>query len=381
MRTFAGKFICNIMKRIVRSILAYTLLATATNTLVAQNQAPLRASRQSTLLNAKNMVLTTTKGTNYYYFVTTDERQMMHLGDGTVRIGQDEFQRSDIKGIRFRSLQRSIMHEDSTTFDKSLALDHSLLALRRTMNQGKWNSLVLPFDLTGLQILDVFGEETEVASPRGIGEDSETVVEFTTLDLQTDEVVIRANNHYLVRPSREPDVEEGKRLTGFGSTQLYGPIYLIPNVTMKASQSPRIQTIENDDASKKVRFRGTYLKLDDSVVSGRTIKNKRVAPGMYMINDEGFIGQLQDSTIVGAFRSWIEDLNEEGKPLHFYVDGVNEDITANSTGIEELLANKPLTNAVYDLSGRRISDSSLGSRLSALKRGIYIVNGKKVAIK
>ena len=331
------------------------------------------------LVNAKNLVLTTQKGATYYYFVTSEEMPMLHLGNGTVRIGQDEFQRSDIKGMRFRTLGRFVMNEDSTTFDKSQTMDHALLALRRTMTLGKWNSLVLPFDLTGLQLLDIFGEETAVAEPRGIGEDEETVVEFMTLDLQTDEVVMKANNHYLVRPSREPDVAADKRLTGFGSSQLYGPIYLLPNISMKASQSARLQTLQNDDATKKVRFRGTYLRLDDSEVSGRTIKNKRIDPGTYMMNDEGLISQLQDSTVVGAFRSWIEDVaNDSGKPLRFYVNGVNEDITDAILDVSdkhgEGNGRASLDNAVYDLSGRRMP-------AGRLPKGIYIIHGQKVAVK
>lgn len=356
-------------------VLAFAMTATAQDA-----TAPQRATRQSTLLNAKNMVLTTTKGTTYYYFVTSEENPVMHLGDGTLRIGTDEFRRQDVKGIRFRSLARVVMNEDSTTYDKTRTLDHALLALRRTMNVGRWNSLVLPFDLTGRQLLDTFGEGTEVAQPRGMAEDGQAVVEFNTLNLQTDEVVMRANYHYLVRPTREPDVEADRRLYNFVSGQLYGPIYLIPNVSMKANQTARIQSLQNEDGSKRVRLRGTYLKLDDSEVQGRIIRNKRVAPGTYLMNDEGLMEQTQDSAVVAAFRSWIEDVGTDSQPLRFYVDGVNEDITSH---IEEM-KNEQLTmnnvdDAVYDLSGRQIVNRKWLN--GKLPNGLYIVNGRKVVIK
>lgn len=365
-------------RRLLHVLLPVMLFAM---TATAQDAAPQRATRQSTLLNAKNMVVTTTRGTTYYYFITGEASPVMHLSPDSLRIGSDEFRRLDIKTIRFRSLARVVMDEDSTTYDKTRTLDHSLLALRRTLNVGQWHSLVLPFDLTGHQLLDAFGDGTEVAQPRGMAEDGQAaVLEFNTLDLHTDEVVTRANYHYLVRPTREPDVEADRRLYNFGSGQLYGPIYLIPNVSMKANQSPRVQTLQNEDGTRKVRVRGTYLKLDDSQIQGRIIRNKRVAPGTYLMNDEGLMEQTQDSAVVAAFRSWMEDLSTDGQSLRFYVDGVCEDITSD---IEEM-RNEKLTmrnedDVVYDLSGRQIVNHKLPS--GKLPNGLYIVNGRKVVIK
>jgi hypothetical protein len=57
---------------------------------------------------------------------------------------------------------------------------------------------------------------------------------------------------------------------------------------------------------------------------------------------------------------------------------------SNPTGIEEIhnsqftMHNE--TGAVYDLSGRRVSVSSVSSVPSVLPKGVYIVNGKKVYI-
>lgn len=359
-------------------LLAFCYLALAVTAAAQETRGPQRATRQSTLLNAKNMVLTTNKGITYYYFVTSEENPMLYLGDGTLRIGPDEFRRQDIKSIRFRSLARVLMDEDSTTYDKTRTLDHSLLALRRTMNVGRWNSLVLPFDLTGRQLLDTFGEGTEVAQPRGMAEDGLAVVEFNTLDLQTDDVVMRANYHYLVRPTREPDVAADRRLTNFGSGQLYGPIYLIPNVSVKANQTARLQTLQNEDGTRKVRVRGTYLKLDDSQTQGRIIRNRRVVPGTYLMNDQGLMEQTQDSAVVAAFRSWIEDVSADGQPLRFYVDGVQEDITSGLGQIEKSKSEVDgLAGAVYDLSGRRMGKLPKGQWPS----GLYIVNGRKVVVK
>ena len=374
------------MKRLNIFILIASM-ACAVTASAQEATGPRRATRQSTLLNAKNMVVTTNKGATYYYFVTSEESPVMHLGDGTVRIGADEFRRQDIKGIRFRSLGRAVLDEDSTVFDKTRTLDHSLLALRRTLNTGRWNSLVLPFDLTGTQLIDAFGEGTEVAQPRGVAEDGQAVLEFNTLDLQTDEVVMRANYHYLIRPTREPDVEADRRLYNFVSGQLYGPIYLIPNVSMKANQSARLQTLQNEEGTVKVRLRGTYLKLDDSVTQGRIIRNKRVTPGTYLMNDEGQMEQTQDSTVVAAFRSWIEDVSPEPQTLRFYVDGVGEDITSDIYHLpiyDSSFNHSEQSEAVYDLSGRHMVNGKWSNGKwsnGKLPKGLYIRNGRKFIIK
>lgn len=345
-------------------------------------------TRRTALQSAKNMVVTTTRGTTYYYLVSANSMPMLHLGDGTVNIGSDTFASTDIRGIRFRSLARAVLNEDSTSFDKTASLDHALLALRRTLHVGRWNTLVLPFDLTDSQLLDTFGEGTEVAAPRAISEDGVTTVELTTLDLQTDDVVTKANYHYLLRPTREPDVDAETRLYNYTSGPLYGPIYLIPNVSMKAGQSARMQSVQNEDGTRRVRFRGTYVRLDGSDVTGRVVRNRPVAPGVYMLTDEGLMAQTADSTEVGAFSSWIEDVSEDAStPLHFYVDGVCEDITAPTDGIGQISMSRAdalaASDDVYDLSGRRIGQRQpiTGNLNSAIRPGVYIVGGRKVAIK
>ncbi|MDE6634206.1 MAG: hypothetical protein K2J96_02965 [Bacteroidaceae bacterium] len=53
------------------------------------------------------------------------------------------------------------------------------------------------------------------------------------------------------------------------------------------------------------------------------------------------------------------------------------------TAIESVQANasssEQTEGAIYDLSGRRVSDAALSAK--ALKKGLYIVNGRKVVIK
>ena len=188
-------------------LLAFMLLTGKSICAIGQDSfsGPKRVTRQNVLMNAKNLTLTTNNGITYYYLVTSEVSPVLQLGD-SLHIGSDNFSIRQIRSMRFRSLPAFLIDEDSTIYDKSRTADHALLAIRRSFQVGKWNSVVFPFDLTGEQILDTFGEEAQVASARGIREANETVVEFQTQELHTSSIVMQANQHYLLRPSREPDV-------------------------------------------------------------------------------------------------------------------------------------------------------------------------------
>ena len=339
-----------------------------------------QTSRMSALIGAKNLMVTKTNGTAYYYLVSNNDYQMMRFAGGNISIGDDVFAMSDIKGISFHELPHVIFDEDSTTYDQTLAVDHGLVALRRSFVVDKWNSLVLPMSLTTEQVIGAFGEGTEVAKPRGLREDDATAVELQTVEMTPGAEVIQANYHYLIRPRREPDLAAGKANTSFKSgTRLYGPIYLIPNVSLKAKATPRIQTVSSGDESVKVRFRGTYLKLDDSVVEGSYIRNKRIEPGTYMVGDDGQMHQNEEATEVKAFCSWVDEISDEQHNLTFYVDG--EAMTVD--GIADLQQSTPTgmndNDGIYDLGGRRVGTAPLSA--AGLKPGIYVVGGRKVVVK
>ncbi|MCR4995569.1 MAG: hypothetical protein K6A32_09410 [Bacteroidales bacterium] len=340
-----------------------------------------RAPRQSVLMNAKNLVLTTAKGDTYYYLVSSEDNPVIDLTGEGVRILNDEFALSDIASLRFRALSRILLDEDSTTYDKTKSVDHGLLALRRSFEVGHWNSLVLPVALTSEQITDAFGEGTIVAQPRGFRENDVTVVEFETIDLAPGETVMKAGYHYLVRPTREADLAADSWTSSFISGQrIYGPVYMIPNVSTATNvRAPRLQAFTTGDETASVWFRGTFFKLDDSVVNGSVVYNKRIDAGTYMLSDDQMV-KNQEPAEVKAFTSWVLDMTDpKAEQLHFYVDGVNEDISEIVDALPAVSAAKSADNAdIYDLGGRRIGTAA---QRSSLQPGIYVIGGKKVVVK
>ena len=314
-------------------------------------------SRALQLQNAKNLTIVTNTDT-YYYLVSSVQSQTMHRGDGKVVIQRDTFPVNKIRSMRFISLPRFSLSEDSTTIATNYSVNHGLLALRRSMNINTWNSLVLPFSLTGQQVRETFGDGCLLAQARGVTEGDVATVEFNTIPLTADETVIEEGGHYLIRPTREPDLLPGEMTSvEYGGKRIVGPVYLIPNVTLNIKQTfPNSQAFRSDQEQVRLRFYGTYVA--QNLIPDRDT---------YLLNDEGCYALLNDQQTLKAFRSWIEiTRNYNALPLRFYIDGV-ADITQ---GIDDLMVSPDDPSAPwYDLQGRKVSQSST--------QKVLIHNGKK----
>jgi hypothetical protein len=354
------------MDMMKKRLLVCLLLATSCAMLSA-------ADRYRTLLNAKHLTLTTQQGNTYYYIISADEMPMMRLGGDRVVVERDTFAVSDIRGMRLRTIPRFVLDEDSLTFGRDYAVDHGLLALRRTLLLNRWNAIVLPVELTGKQVREAFGDDAQVAQVRGFREGSNTTVDYELLSLDTREPVMLANCHYIIRPTREPDLEAGKTAPLFGSVRPEGPLYLIADATLETKQAPTIQTLRSDDRSAKLAVQGTYV-----VRGGQSSTNLKLPPGVYSFGDDGTISQSTDSVAAKAFSSWFVDTSDEPHAYSFYIDGINENLSTIE-GIHNSqfrIQNSEFT--IYDLNGRKVSGRLPNGQL---KKGIYIINGKKVIVR
>ena len=64
--------------------------------------------------------------------------------------------------------------------------------------------------------------------------------------------------------------------------------------------------------------------------------------------------------------------NNNGAAINFYVDGIS--MTGDITGIADVRGKmEDVRSVVYDLQGRKV--------VTPQKRGIYIINGKKVFVR
>ena len=107
---------------------------------------PRKAARYSALLKAKNLVVTTNGQTpkKFYYLVSANDilklRMLKENDADYITFGPDTFLRKDIQSMRFMSLPRIYLNEDSTTHGTNYAVEHGLLVLRRSFRTGGWNT-------------------------------------------------------------------------------------------------------------------------------------------------------------------------------------------------------------------------------------------------
>lgn len=354
--------------------------------IIASTVHTLAVDRHVALMTGKKLVVQTTSGQTYHYLISQLGDLVMHLPDHRVVIEKDTFLISEIKSMRFSKMQHFLLDEDSTSFAGNYAVDKGLLGLHRTLHLNTWNSLTVPVDMNGQQVRETFGEDARLAIVSHLRSGDNTSVEFSSIDLDKANPAIEAGKHYILWPTREPDIKEGEEAPySWTATHVAGPLYITPLVSLPSKQTkPSPENLFNDNRTQHVFINGTYARLDDTYKVGVIIKNKRLAPGAYTFNEDGYVIQNKDSVIVPAFRSWFQDYSEPSTPLHFYIDGIDEDLAA-PTGIVGILSDLSKANEeIYDLNGRCVAH---GNQTGSLCKGIYIVRspknkkGKKIIIK
>lgn len=96
------------------------------------------------------------------------------------------------------------------------------------------------------------------------------------------------------------------------------------------------------------------------------------ATGLYGIDNNGNLHRGGETARIKAFHAFYQ-------PVDGQVAAAKISFTSETTGISAVTTTSSATaTAVYDLSGRRVADSLAAGRLA---KGIYVVGGKKVAVK
>lgn len=337
---------------------------------------PASADRYTSLATAKQLTVNTVQGTTYYYIVSNMSATVLELKNGQVQLGNDLFDPADVKSMRVKNITQFILDEDSVAFGANYTIDHGMLVLRRSLVLGQWNSLVLPLSLTAEQVREAFGDEAQLATVRGLRENDYSAIDIETIPLDAGGVVLNAHQHYLIMPTREPDVASNKRGTMLTGRPL-GPIYLIPKATMNAAKKqPDIKSFRSDDGETSLVLRGTYVVKDGSAVLNRKLYGG--TNPVYLIDEEGRFAQYNDSVLVKAFSSWFADMSATPQQLHFYIDGVASDATQLT---QTTISPRRKDSAIYDLQGRLVVKDGENEAMLGLKPGIYVREGRKFIVK
>ena len=292
-----------------------------------------------------------------------------------------------------------------------------ILHLAKTFTKDRWNSFVLPVELTVSQVRAAFGANVRLAKLKTL---TDTQLQFETVNLDgkaDKDIALDAYWPYIIFPTKTMEDSNGNPYTATITTTGSGPNYevtiqgqhfVIPNVTFKMTADNKndlsymnkdaagnyLWTSTLSDGDETITAYGTFVRTFDpeatqDETSGKWIPSSRrgeIIPGYDDLVGSYFFDNgnvyYSDTKVRGlrGFSCWFKPNTKNDKKPAFYLDGVEQE--AELTSIGELIVGPEAANrygkndGVYNLQGQRVGNTTEG-----LPSGIYIVNGRKHVVR
>lgn len=251
-----------------------------------------------------------------------------------------------------------VLDEDKT-LDVKKSYTGAKMLLHRTFtksadNKKGWNSIILPVDMTAAQVVEAFGENTQLAEFRAL---EDNWIKFSTVNVAADGVVLHKNTPYIIYPTKEPLGNYSYTIDGVTKI-LDGHVYVANGINYDDQTSDLTHIVNGGGMT----YTGSY--------DSKTV----VSADSYMFSKGDLVHTNKDHT-VKAYRCWLKDDMHTGKMLMFSINGNGIDGTTDIHVIEE---NKQNTNTgIYNLGGVRMNTNNVDK----LPKGVYVVNNKVVVKK
>lgn len=298
------------------------------------------------------------------------------------------------------------------------------LHLNKTLVKDKWNSLVLPVDLTIDQFRNAFGANARLAELKTLKsneimfESNKTLDNLvTTTDKNT--VVLKAYTPYIIFPTKDLSNETNhmytaklrKKTTGGDGADNYENVTIkanhiqIPNVTMKYKEDGSV--FKNDLSNMNTTNWKSTLNTGDGTITAygtfaRTFGDatQNTETGVWDITNKSKIIDGRDNLIgsyffyegnmyysnerargLRGFSCWFKP-NTPGTKATLFLDGVQQE--GGLTDIGEITfepqneSMERFANGIYNMNGQLVK---AGTSMAGMPKGIYIVNGKKVVVR
>lgn len=283
------------------------------------------------------------------------------------------------------------------------------LHLNKKFVLNKWNTFVLPVNLTRDQVWSAFGGTTRLAKLDNL---TKSAIEFKSVDLTKltdEEPAIVAYQPYIIFPVKDPDVTP--KYTGnvtinnkLEKVTIAANHYVIPKVTIPTKKDGDKEVsdwsyMSNDHwTTSKISNDGQMMALG---TFARTFgEATQDADGKWNITNKGHILDGRDDLKgcyffdngkmylskdrprgLRGFSCWFKPTtnNDPSSNALLTIDGVSQ----GTTGIEDILADyeQPVSrfaNGIYNLNGQLVKQ---GNSTAGLPSGMYIVNGKKCIVR
>lgn len=339
-----------------------------------------------------------------------DGSQTPDLNDWTVF---DDFRLIYVSNTKNEDLVLDELRGDLEYLKNGITYKNRVLRLAKTFTPNKWNSFVLPVDLTVKQLRDAFGATVRLARLNNLT-DTELQFETVTLDGKADkDIALDAYQPYIIFPSKTMEDNNNSPYTATiaknGSTEnpykvtIQAQRFEIPGVTFKTNASnandlsnmDEYWTTRLTDDKGTITAYGTFVRTFDENAEQNGTTGKWSFPskgtirpgydnlvGSYFF-DNGDVYYTENPEKVRGLRGfscWFKPNTNNGTKPAVYLDGVKQE--TELTAIGELIVGPEAANrygknnGVYNLQGQRVGNTTEG-----LPSGIYIVNGRKHVVR
>lgn len=284
------------------------------------------------------------------------------------------------------------------------------LHLNKKFVLDKWNTFVLPVNLTKDQVWSAFGGTTRLAKLSNL---TETGIEFESVDLTSlkdKEPAIEAYQPYIIFPGKGADQTPKYTGTVYVNNKsvdvtIAADHYVIPKVSLlltkdgnkdfsQMDQSTWATNMSVKSTDGKMEAWGTFARTFDpnatqdekegtwnfSHNKGNIIGGRDDLKGSYFFDNGKMYHSDKRARGLRGFSCWFKPVNGT-TPANalFTLDGVSQ----GTTGIEDILADyeQPVSrfaNGIYNLNGQLVKQ---GNSTAGLPSGMYIVNGKKCIVR
>ena len=291
-------------------------------------------------------------------------------------------------------------------YDINEPLQNKTLRLNKTFTAHKWNTLVLPVNLTLKQLRDAFGPSTRLAQ---LDKLTESGIQFQSVDFTDkadDYVALQAYKPYLIIPEKDKGqaaeytsvyVETGASTAEYMRVKIAANHFVIPKVSLSVEDLKKVNqttwaTAVSTSIDGKMEAWGTLARTfgteSDDVENGYVFTNN----GEIIASRDNLIGSYffangkmyhSDSRVRGlrGFSCWFKPAKDAANAnAQFTLDGVTQ---SGTTALDEILADYEQTvsrfaNGVYNLNGQLVKQ---GNSTAGLPSGVYIVGGKKCIVR
>ena len=248
-----------------------------------------------------------------------------------------------------------VLDEDET-LDDNRSLTKATMVFHRTFTTDKWNSLILPVDMTADQVKAAFGADAKIARFNRL---QEKWIYFETQ--AENNLHIEKNVPYIIKPSKEPTaVNRTYNVGGKNTKYIDGLVYTVTGIAY-------------DDQTKTLKHEDT--ENTNGMTHNGSYENPTSVPAdSYILHRSGdMVHTAVEHKNIKSYRTWLRETTPSGETLQMRV----EQNDGPSTGIKVIEETANNANAVYNVNGMRMNSSNTDN----LPKGVYIINNKKVVIK